>query len=103
MAPQALAISLSGDDDGTLRGYREALLASGTVVEPLKEVPWGDAFGMCVDRSGITWMVNLAGSQARDSSVLPDPPHRRHTITAERRPCPPQARHRRRRADPLPR
>lgn len=64
IAPQGLSISLSGDDDGALRGYWEALSASGTVVEPLEEAPWGDAFGMCVDRYGITWMVNIAGSQA---------------------------------------
>lgn len=64
IAPQGLSISLSGDDDETLRGYWEALSASGTVVEPLAVAPWGDAFGMCVDRYGITWMVNIAGSQA---------------------------------------
>lgn len=63
-APQGVSISLSGDDDSALRGYWEALSASGTVVEPLEVAPWGDAFGMCVDRYGITWMVNIAGSPA---------------------------------------
>jgi PhnB protein len=58
------AVSLSGDDDAALRGYWEALSQSGTVIEPLETAPWGDSFGMCVDRFGVTWMVNIAGSQA---------------------------------------
>lgn len=62
--PQGMSISLSGDDDGALRGYWEALSNSGTVVEPLEVAPWGDAFGMCIDRYGVTWMVNIAGSVA---------------------------------------
>jgi len=24
---------------------------------------WGDEFGMCADRFGVTWMVNIAGQQ----------------------------------------
>ena len=58
------AVSLSGDDDSTLRGYWEALSEGGTVIEPLATAPWGDSFGMCADRFGVTWMVNIAGSQA---------------------------------------
>lgn len=53
-----------GVDSPTVRRYWEALSGSGTVVEPLEVAPWGDAFGMCVDRFGITWMVNIAGSPA---------------------------------------
>ena len=62
--PQGVSISLSGDDDSVLRHYWEALSGSGTVAEPLEVAPWGDAFGMCVDRFGITWMINIAGSPA---------------------------------------
>jgi PhnB protein len=29
---------------------------------PLNQAPWGDVFGMCVDRFGIQWLVNMAGS-----------------------------------------
>jgi PhnB protein len=29
---------------------------------PLNQAPWGDVFGMCVDRFGIQWLVNIAGS-----------------------------------------
>jgi len=54
-------ISLSGDDDATLRGYWDALSGAGTVIEPLKQAPWGDHFGMCTDQFGVLWMVNIAG------------------------------------------
>ena len=45
---------------GQLRGYWERLSEGGTVVLPLEKAPWGDTFGMCVDRFGISWMVNVA-------------------------------------------
>lgn len=56
------AVSLSGDEEAALRGYWEALSGSGTVIEPLETAPWGDSFGMCTDRFGVSWMVNIAGS-----------------------------------------
>ena len=30
------------------------------VVVPLEKQMWGDEFGMCVDRFGIPWMVNIS-------------------------------------------
>src|SRR5690606_21300192 len=36
IAPAGVSISLSGDDEAALRGYWEALSASGTVAEPLE-------------------------------------------------------------------
>ena len=61
-APAAgISISLSGDDEERLRRYWEALSSSGTVLEPLATAPWGDSFGMCTDRFGITWLVNISG------------------------------------------
>ena len=60
-----LSISLSGDDEAKLRGYWDALVAGGgSVTLPLERAPWGDSFGMCADRFGIAWMVNIAGGQA---------------------------------------
>jgi PhnB protein len=58
-----MAISLSGDDAGELRGYWDKLSEAGTVTMPLEKQMWGDEFGMCVDRFGIPWMVNIAGEQ----------------------------------------
>jgi PhnB protein len=58
-----IAVSLSGDDGEELRGYWEKLSAGGTVTVPLEKQMWGDEFGMCVDRFGIGWMVNIAAPQ----------------------------------------
>lgn len=54
-------LTLSGDDEATLRGYWDKLSAGGTVGVPLEKAPWGDSFGMCTDRFGVAWMVNIAG------------------------------------------
>ena len=59
--PSGFAVSLSGDDEETLRGYWDGLSQGGTVTMPLERAEWGDHFGMLVDRFGITWMVNIAG------------------------------------------
>ncbi|MGW1957776.1 VOC family protein [Streptomyces sp. NPDC001920] len=56
-----MAVSLSGDDDAELRGYWEKLSEGASVAVPLEKQMWGDVFGMCTDRFGITWMVNIAG------------------------------------------
>jgi PhnB protein len=57
----SIAISLSGEDADALRGYWEKLSSDGTVTMPLDKQFWGDEFGMCTDRFGIQWMVNIAG------------------------------------------
>jgi PhnB protein len=54
-----ITISLSGDDAGDLRGYWEKLSDGGTVTMPLEKQMWGDEFGMCVDKFGVPWMVNI--------------------------------------------
>jgi PhnB protein len=58
-----ISVSLSGDDAAELRGYWEQLSDGGTVSTPLEKQMWGDEFGMCVDRFGIGWMVNIGQSQ----------------------------------------
>ena len=62
-APAGFSVSLSGDDDA-LHGYWEKLSASGTVTMPLQKQVWGDEFGMCVDKFGISWLVNISQPQA---------------------------------------
>ena len=57
-----ISLSLSGDDEAELRRYWDELTGSGTVVMPLEQAPWGDYFGMCQDRYGVTWLVNISGS-----------------------------------------
>ena len=58
-----MAISLSGDDEGELRGYWEKLASGGTVRLELEKQMWGDVFGMVADRFGTLWMVNIAQPQ----------------------------------------
>jgi PhnB protein len=58
------AVSLSGDDADDLRRYWDALSGGGTVTVPLERQMWGDEFGMCTDRFGIDWMVNIGQSPA---------------------------------------
>ena len=57
-----ISVSLSGDDDGDLKAYWDKLSDGGTVTMPLEKQMWGDTFGMCVDRFGVSWMVNIAGT-----------------------------------------
>jgi PhnB protein len=58
-----ISVSLSGDDADELRGYWEKLSDGGSVAVPLEKQMWGDEFGMCVDRFGIAWMVNIVQPQ----------------------------------------
>jgi PhnB protein len=52
-------MSLSGEDEAVLRGYFEKLQDGGNVIMPLEKAPWGDTFGMLVDRYGVRWLVNV--------------------------------------------
>jgi PhnB protein len=58
-----IAVSLSGDDVDLLRGYWEKLSEGATVTVPLKEQMWGDEFGACIDKFGISWMVNIGAPE----------------------------------------
>ena len=53
-------VSVSGDDAHLLTRYWEGLSDGARIVEPLAQAPWGDTFGMLVDRWGVTWMVSIA-------------------------------------------
>lgn len=58
----SISVSLSGEDEDELTGYWEKLSDGATITAPLMKAPWGDTFGMCTDRFGTQWMVNIAGS-----------------------------------------
>jgi PhnB protein len=53
------SVSLSGDDANALRGYWEKLSAGGTTTMPMAKQVWGDEFGMCVDKFGVPWMIDI--------------------------------------------
>ena len=55
------SISLSGDDVDELKGWFEQLSDGGQVTVPLDKQPWGDYFGMCEDKYGVRWLVNISG------------------------------------------
>ncbi len=56
-----IQISLSGTDETELRGYWEKLISGGgSATVPFERAPWGDLFGMAVDRFGVHWMVNCS-------------------------------------------
>src|SRR6478735_11023244 len=59
-----VSVSISGSDEEAeqLRGWFSALSEGGEVRQPLEAAPWGDEFGMFVDRFGISWLVNIAGA-----------------------------------------
>ena len=61
-----VSVSLSGgpDDAEQLRGWFAGLSEGGQVKQPLDAAPWGDEFGMFVDRFGISWLFNIAGAPA---------------------------------------
>jgi PhnB protein len=46
-----------------LRSNWKQLSEGGTVMVQLEKQMWGDEFGMCADKFGVTWMVNIAGQQ----------------------------------------
>ncbi len=55
-----ISVSLFGDDEEKARRFWDALLDGGSETVPLERAPWGDVFGMLVDRFGIEWMVNVS-------------------------------------------
>ena len=58
----SLAIGL--DDKDKAKEFFDNLSDGGKVTMPLDETFWADAFGMCVDKFGIHWMVNCEKPQS---------------------------------------
>jgi PhnB protein len=59
-----ISMSLSGDNEAELTGYFEKLSAGGNITMPLEKAMWGDSFGMCTDRFGVQWLVNITAQKA---------------------------------------
>jgi PhnB protein len=58
-----MSLSLSGDNEEELTSYYNKLADGGQVQSPLKKESWGDTFGMCVDKFGTFWMVNITAEK----------------------------------------
>lgn len=63
------AMSVSGDAEAELRAIFERLSEGGSVTMPLEKASWGDTFGMCTDRFGIPWMVDIAAPSEGRTAV----------------------------------
>jgi PhnB protein len=59
-----ITISLSGDDEKELSGYWDKLSDGGSVTMPFEKQMWGDLFGMCTDKFGVPWMVDVVQPQS---------------------------------------
>jgi len=59
-----ISLSLSGDNEAELTDYYNKLADGGKVEQALEKAPWGDTFGMCIDKFGTFWMVNIAAPKA---------------------------------------
>lgn len=60
-----ISLTLSGDDDVTLRRYWDGLAEDGVITQPLEAAPWGDVYGSLDDKFGVRWIVNI--SPAKDA------------------------------------
>jgi PhnB protein len=58
-----ITCSLSGDPGEGLEEVWEKLSDGGTVTMPFEKQMWGDLFGMCTDRFGVPWMVDVGQPQ----------------------------------------
>lgn len=52
-------ISIGGTDEALLTGWFERLADGGNIGMALAPQQWGAVFGLCMDRYGIEWMVNI--------------------------------------------
>jgi PhnB protein len=58
-----ITCSLSGDPGEGLEQAWEKLSDGGTIAMPFEKQVWGDVYGMCIDKFGIPWMVDIAQPQ----------------------------------------
>ena len=58
-----ITVSLSGTDADELRGYWNKLSDGGTVTMPMEKQMWCVEFGLCTDKFGVPWMVNITQQQ----------------------------------------
>lgn len=58
---KGVALNLTVTDQGEARRLFDALAEGGTIEMPLEATFWSPLFGSCVDRFGVSWMVNVDG------------------------------------------
>ncbi|MGA9277787.1 VOC family protein [Ilumatobacter sp.] len=61
---KGMAINITLDDQDEARRLFDAFADGGEVQMPMGETFWSPLFGTCVDRFGVTWMVNVEAAEA---------------------------------------
>lgn len=56
----SIILTSPASDDEKMRGYWNNLSTDGTVTMPLTPSMWGDIFGMCTDKFGVSWLMNIS-------------------------------------------
>lgn len=54
----------SSDAEAMARAFVALAADGGSVVVPFEKAPWGDIFGLCTDRFGVSWMFDADGGAA---------------------------------------
>ncbi len=57
-------MSLTGENEAELKTFFQKLSMGGKITMPLAKQVWGDEFGMCMDKFGVGWMVNITAKKA---------------------------------------
>jgi PhnB protein len=57
--PEGISVALGLSDAAKGEQIFNALAENGQVIMPYQKTFWAAGFGMCVDRFGIPWMVNV--------------------------------------------
>jgi len=60
---KGMAINITLDDHDEARRIFDAFADGGEVQMPMGETFWSPLFGTCVDRFGISWMVNVEATE----------------------------------------
>ena len=55
-------LTVDGDDADAVRPIFDAFAVDGEVVEPFALAPWGEYFGIVVDRFGVEWYFSAPSS-----------------------------------------
>ncbi len=57
-----VGVTYTAPDVDTARRAFEAISAGGTVLMEFEPTFWSNGFGSCVDRFGVSWMIDTAGA-----------------------------------------
>jgi PhnB protein len=58
VAGNNFSLSFHPDSEEVADKLFNSLSEGGTIIVPMSKAPWGDYFGMFIDKFGIKWMIN---------------------------------------------